>query len=59
MVSSGNRLTNWILDSGPPLEEAQLSASVIEKNICQLSKLLVQIESTHNTAVGAGDSEVK
>lgn len=57
---SGGRLSNWLLDSGPPLDKAQHDSAVIEKNINKLNQLLQQIEIFHITSAGAGgDSEVK
>lgn len=57
--ASGDRLTNWLVDSGPPLEKAQHDAAFIEKNISKLNQLLQQIEILHITSGGVGDSEVQ
>lgn len=56
--SSGGRLSNWLLDTGAPLEKAQRDAAVIDQNINKLNQILQQIEIFNITSIGTGDSEV-
>lgn len=63
------RLAAWVIDSGPPLDQAHKEVTQVQQNIAQLARILEHIEaSAHsalstsaNTAGGSGataDTEV-
>lgn len=66
-TGGGGRLAAWVIDSGPPLDQAHKEVTQVQQNIAQLARILEHIEASAqsalstsaNTAGGASaDTEV-
>lgn len=57
---SGGRFAAWVIDAGPPLDQAHKEVSQVQQNISQLTRILEHIEAAQNlnASINIADSEV-